>query len=512
MKRSNRMTAGLLCALLALTPVVSSCGDAPETPKDNTQKPDGSPNTPVTEAVTEDPAAKILDAIPDDTNFEGREIRIRVNEFDQTQYGAEVFVKGPDEADGDIVHDAILARNQAVEDRLNVKFNYEIVSYAWDQIYSNTQKLIMSGEDVYDLIIDQQYGLLKIAANNLFYNVYDAGVNDFSQNYWWDPFMDQMQVGTDARYILAGDYFLDIVEVASGIFFNKAMYEENYESCDDLYQAVIDGKWTIDMLGTYIKEFYSDVNGDGKPNDGDIFSMNLSRNFMDATVFGSGIDFMTRDKDGMPVLNMEDERVSTMWSSVHASYLEPKTTFNFGTVAGVTEAEYYQNQRKAFAARNLLFLNDYLAACKDLRDMKDDYGILPIPKMDEAVPAYRTITHDTAAEGGIPITCGSPEIVLTVLEALCSMSHNTSMQTYFEQAMKVKYARDEKTTAMIDIMHNSITTSFAYAQGAQLSNVYEIFRTMFDNKSSDFASTYAKQKKSVDKMLAKLIDKYNENK
>ena len=180
--------------------------------------------------------------------------------------------------------------------------------------------------------------------------------------------------------------------------------------------------------------------------------MNFSRNSMDAFTFGSGIPFVERGEDGFPILMAEDPAITDFTERFAALYFEPATTRDFNV--GVTEAEYYRNQRTAFASRELLFLNDYLAAVKNLRNMEDNYGILPIPKMDESVDVYRTLSHDTAIVGGIPTTCPTPDISCTILEALCSMSHNTTMRTYFESAMKVKYARDEASSQIIDLLHD----------------------------------------------------------
>ncbi len=505
--KHTRKTAALLALLLAAS-CTAACGDAQSLPSNETQNVE---TAAVTEAVTEDPALAILDAIPEGTDYAGKQIRIRINTFDQTQYGSEVFMMGPEEADGDIVHDAILDRNQRVEERLNVDFTYEIVDFTYDKVYPDLQKIIMAGDDVYDLIVDQQYGMLKIAADNMLYNFNNSDVNDFSAVYWWEEYMDELQLNEDARFLVAGDYFLDVVEVASAIFFNKAMYQTHYEDPNELYQLAFDGKWTIDALGTYVKEFSKDINGDGKLEDGDVFAMNLSRNYMDAQVFGSGIVFMERGEDGYPVLNLEDPIITTVMEKIVENYIEPKKTFNFGTVAGVTEAEYYQNQRKAFADQKLLFLNDYIAAVKDLRDMKDDYGILPIPKMDESVDKYRSVSHDTALVGGIPTTCPDPEKICTVLEALCSMSHNTTMKTYFESAMKVKYARDEASSQMIDLLHDSITSNFCYAFSPQINGYLEIFRSLFDSGKATYASSYASKKKALEKLYAKIIEAYEEN-
>lgn len=499
--KTSLLLAAVLTAVLCV-----SCGEAEQMDAAVTT---GGTETAVTEAET-DLADVILDAIPEGTDFGGKEIRIRINEYDQTQYDSDVFMRGPEEADGDVVHDAILARNQAVEERLNVTFTYGEVSLAYNEVYNDIQKIIMAGDDVYDMYVDQQSSLLKVAANNMLYNVYRSDANDFSQNYWWDDYMEQIQISSEARYLLAGDYFLDVIEVASAIFFNKNMFASNYESADELYQMAFDGKWTIDALGVYIKDFSVDVDGNGTLNEGDTFAMNLSRNYMDAQCWGSGIDFMTRGEDGFPVINMFDERATSLMEKIVTNYIEPGTTYNYATVSGVTEAEYYQNQRKAFANRELLFLNDYLAAVKDLRDMPDDYGILPVPKLDETIPEYRSISHDTALVGGIPTTCPEPDTVLTVVEALCSMSHHTTMTTYFESAMKVKYARDESSARMIDLLHDSITQSFPYAYTSQMGDYYEVFRSLFDQKSAAYPTTIAKKEKAINKALQKLIDAYLE--
>jgi len=505
--KHTRKTAALLALLLLAASCTAACGDAKTEMKTDT----AAVTDAVTEAVTEEAEKIILDAIPEGTDLAGKQIRIRINTFDQTQFGSEIFMMGPEEADGDIVHDAILERNQLVEERLNVEFTYEIVDFTYDKVYPDLQKIIMAGDDVYDLIIDQQYGMLKIAADNMLYNFNNSDVNDFSQVYWWDEYMDELQLNENARFLVAGDYFLDVVEVASAIFFNKAMYQSHYEDPNELYQLAFDGKWTIDALGTYVKEFSQDIDGNGTLNDGDVFAMNLSRNYMDAQVFGSGVTFMERGEDGYPVLNLEDPLITTVMEKIVANYIEPKTTFNFGTVAGVTEAEYYQNQRKAFSDQKLLFLNDYLAAVKDLRDMKDDYGILPIPKVDESVEKYRSVSHDTALIGGIPTTCPDPDKICTVLEALCSMSHNTSMKTYFESAMKVKYARDESSSQMIDLLHDSITQSFCYAFASQINDYHEIFRSLFDSGKASYTTSYAKKQKAIDKLYDKMKTAYEEN-
>lgn len=50
-----------------------------------------------------------------------------------------------------------------------------------------------------------------------------------------------------------------------------------------------------------------------------------------------------------------------------------------------------------FSSGNTLFIgNGMLVDAGNLRDMEDDYGILPHPKFDEAQEQYRSLVHDQA--------------------------------------------------------------------------------------------------------------------
>ena len=73
------------------------------------------------------------------------------------------------------------------------------------------------------------------------------------------------------NYLLAGDFFLDIIRSAHAMYVNKDLFKERYESADELYEHVNNMTWTQEVFQGYIKDFYQDVNGDGKPDDGDIY-------------------------------------------------------------------------------------------------------------------------------------------------------------------------------------------------------------------------------------------------
>lgn len=64
----------------------------------------------------------------------------------------------------------------------------------------------MSGDTVYDLFIGYQYEFAQLIANGGLYNLYDLEHLDFSQPWWWEDYMQELQLGDNSRYFAVGDY------------------------------------------------------------------------------------------------------------------------------------------------------------------------------------------------------------------------------------------------------------------------------------------------------------------
>jgi hypothetical protein len=166
-----------------------------------------------------------------------------------------------------------------------------------------------------------------------------------------------------------------------------------------------------------------------------------------------------------------------------------------------------------FASGEALFNgNSYLFTGEtQFREMDNDYGMIPNPKYDEAQENYMSLIHDTANLGMIPITSNKLEMTSAVVEALCSETYRTLIPAYYETALKIKYTRDDISSQMIDLIHDSVSTNFAFVYYAQLNNAGMIFRTLVTNKSNDFVSEYAKLEAGAITGLDKLVTAYMEN-
>lgn len=444
--------------------------------------------------------ATIKDSLPNGLNFKDETIRI----YSSNSINENNYIEGMGEQSGDIVYDAVYARNLAVEERLGVSFKYSVFN---DDDNAKTRayvrNLILSNEDTHDLILERQFPLMPLILEGSFANVLEGEHFDFAQPWWWSDYMDKTAVGADKRYILVGDYFIDMLQGMNVLYFNKNMYNSNYGDPEDLYKFILDGKWTIDVVSKYIKESYVDVNGNNTVDEDDTFGYvtYATSASVDPFVYSTDIKFSSRDANGIIQINPYNDKYITLTQKLYDLF------FNDGTRVYNSNASVDK-----FKAGGGLFLGkSRFNVLVSLRDMEDDYGILPYPKYDETQDHYRTLVHDNQCLGVIPITTTKLDTISAVVEALCAESYRSLIPAYYETALKVKYVRDDLSVQMIDMIHGAASTEFIYVYYESLNNIGSIYRTLMNKKSIEFVSEYEKILPGALSGLQKLITTYLEN-
>ena len=148
------------------------------------------------------------------------------------------------------------------------------------------------------------------------------------------------------------------------------------------------------------------------------------------------------------------------------------------------------------------------AAGTFFRDMTDDYGFLPYPKLDESQKNYRCLVTDIVLLGAISGASQNLDITGAVLEALGSETYRSVTPAWYETALKVKYSRDDISAQIIDIIHDSMTTDFIYAYNASLSKIGVVMRTLVGNNSTDYISAVTGLETAVSTQLAGIVEAY----
>ena len=487
MKHSKQISLTLLALM---TTNLFACGGGSDMPVVT----DGADTT--SEAVTEPSRENTPDSLPADLDFGG--LSIRVVFIDSKFYIQEMAA----EQTGDIVDDAIYARNAAVEDRLNITLDK--IAVGTDDPVANSAAIrssVMAGSDDYDIVSGMQWLTLPQALQGMYMNLNNNKYLDLSQPWWWNDYIDELKVGDKATYFLNGDISLLSILNMSCIFFNKEMIADLGTTADELYKLVLDGNWTYDELNKYSALAYRDVNGDSTRDENDIYGfMTLVDGVTDHFTYTAGNVMNVRDKDGIPSLNVNNERFIGYMDTLYNLYYNNEGVF-------ITPSEDKMISR--FAEGGTLFLPTRFFASSYLRDMKAEYGIIPFPKYGADQESYGTLVHDAATIFAIPVTTSRFNEASATLEALCAESYRTVIPAYYEMALKVKYTSDSTAGIIIDMIKNAAKTDFVYAYNYALNGAGLLCRSMIRAKSTNFASSWASIEPSAEKGLQDLIDTYN---
>ena len=491
-KSMIRTVSGLLALLMAGTTLIA-CGSDTGDPAVTTS----ADTAAVTEAVTEAGIEYVADSLPDNLDYNGRQFTMYVASFKE-------FFEGPEESTGDIVDDAVIDRNRAVEERLNIKLEYFFDENAqWDTIAGILSKLIMAGDTTYDLYTGQQYGITTLLANGGFVNVYDLEHLDFSKPWWNNRYMDELAIGHDTRFFLVGDFFISAFLNTHVVYFNKTMYGNLHDDPNELYNLVIDGKWTLDKMAQAAKDAYVDLNNNGQTDIEDQLGYVTYKPAasVDPFMYLSDIEFTPRDSEGYLTVNLLDERCVDLTTKIVEYFHQPGSLYE--TESGAANA--------AFVNGTAQFLGiNSISAAKAFRNMEDDFSFLPYPKLTEDQEHYNCVVADIVGPGAVPGTSLNLDMVGAVIEALSSETYRTVLPTYYETALKIKYSRDDQTSQIVDIIHNASYTDFLYAYSSSLSSIGVIMRELVAGNSTDYMSKVSKKQRSVDKCLNKIITTFEE--
>ena len=464
-----------------------------------------------TEKVETDPAGEtetVQETEPDilaGLSYNGRTFRILTSD---TDISSNDLIEGTGELTGDNVNDAVYSRNLAVEETLDVGLAYEHANNAWGDVYKSVQTLVLSGDATYDLLIDDQLGFSTASIDMLFYDVATLPTVDFTEDCWWGDYMRNLSVDYKHTYLLVGDYFMDVLNHSHALLYNRAMYTDVLGDPDAVYQLVQDGAWTYDAWIPMIEAAYQDVNGDGKAEKDDRFGMivgGIGGSSFPFT-YGGDVPYITRDEKGYPTLTMYGDRLADLYEKIRRVF------WSSGTFTNYTENGLDLHEK--FASGGALFISGcQLGDFGTFRDMEQEIGIIPYPKQDEAQRNYITVVHDTAEVGAIPATAADPDISGAVCQALCRATHKTVLPAYYEMSLKIKYARDNYTSAMIDLIHDGIMDMFSLVYGAQYANnitTWTILEPLQKNGDS-ITSAYESRQAAAVTGLADLVTAFETN-
>lgn len=484
----------LALVLTMLLPLLASCSESEQNSDKAAENTDAvtADNTEVAvEEDADDSRASVKDSLPE-LDYNGKTFTV----FYSNGFGWADFIEGPEELTGEVVKDSVFNANKAVADRLDIDLQYTHDDKGdWSTIGSIITTMIMSGDPQNDILMGDQYGIVQLVTKGYFMNCDELPYFDFSGPWWNNNFIENLCIGKDKKFLLSGEYNLTVLCQIFMLYFNKVLYENSFGDPNNLYNTVIEGGWTLDKMSQLATDGYIDKNGNGQVDDGDQYGFVTYQTYssVDPFMYCGDVQYYTRDEDGYITINMEQERAVTLTEKVVNLFWQKGTN----TATGAS-----------FLDGNILFLGGLLRSAEGFREMEDDYGFLPIPKLDEEQANYNTLVGDCNLLYAVPVTTLNSDMAGAVLEALNSETYRTVTPAWYEVALKVKYSRDNITAQIIDIIRDSVNTSFIFAYSPLLANVGQVMRDLVTGNNTDYASKVKSTKKVADKMMGRLIEAF----
>ncbi len=410
-----------------------------------------------------------------------------------------------EESTGEIVNDAIFARDMMIAEQYNIQFVHEqeTDSHANRKIYNDKIRgVVMSNDPVYDLVYGIEICTTETFTEGLYYNLLDFDEMLLNE-IWWCP-------GQKETFSIQGKLFgafglstLDLYKEAGVIFANSKLITDY--GLDNPSQAVLDGEWTLDKMLSMSELATHDLDGDnnhtfGEDITGIIIRLANGRTFQ--TAFD--IDIITQDENGMYKIADVSDRTATIIDTVKTFHESNK---------GAIICNNYDNTSEhlqAFMADKALFLNERLKKSEELREMDSDYYVLPLPKYDTAQDHYYTQIATATTMALFPLSIGNPQMSAMVTEAMSYYGYMKVVPQYYESALKNKYMRDETNAQVLDAIFAHTVNDFTFVYPSAIGGsamIHEIFYgCAFYNQ--EYASTIASNKTTWETNLANLYEAF----
>lgn len=500
MKQKMLRSAAWLLALLCVSPVMlASCGGASD---GGTQTQDINDNGADTAGVTEqaDPRAEYADLAPTVEDLGGYIFRMGVVEGNEIV--AEQVGYWTEAENGETVNDAIYRRNLAVEEGYNV----QITLTPLKDTSTSVRKNIQAGDDFCDIMfsshISDFIGHAQIGAL--------VDLNTLSEldmtNPWWDQRIGGISL-FGSQYMTTGAISMEDDMREMCVMYNKTLY--NQYDLPDPYEMVTGGTWTLDRMNELVSGVTQDLNGDGEMTVADQWGL-CSEVYAGWYFFlASGEDTIVYDDGAYRSVIAEQSFYDKFEAAVNSLIGDDVFITDSGKYdSQITTSSVWDEASKMFQENRVLFRTGTFSGTMYLRNMKTDFGVLPIPKHSEEQDGYYCMVSFTCAPLAMPTTVQNQHAAALVTEAMAYESMFVLTPAFYEVFLGEKILRDEQSREMIDILLDSKVYSLDCF--ASITGMVDQINSMVKSRKNNIASAIASVEKSAQKKLDKFVDKFED--
>ena len=479
MKRFN--TTLLLCAMLVSCAFpLASCGQS--------EKPSDTVAADTTDNVSESESETSGYRESDPVDYGGKTVTIWYNQGDGFEPNQDVAAS---ELNGETLNDAVFNRNQRIQDKYNIVLE---TSYPSD-LSGSVKKSVNAADGAVDIVLDHPRNIFPMGLEGFYMNLNDIPNVNYEEP-WWDGTIKSDTEVNGVNFFAISSMNIHAYGATPVTVFNKKLAADYVT--DDLYEVMEKGKWTMDYLMNIAKTVITDLDGDGQYTLADRYGY-LANNFsVDCLIGGTGYKFVSTGDDGRLEANLVSEKLYNIYDKIRRLTLIDNGAYLSDRYLGKHADEEIE---VAFENNQALFWVTNLKGVQRRRNMPGDFGVLPMPKLNESQDKYYAHLQLGVGDSiAVPVTCQDADMIGRILEDFAYFSHSTVIPAFYEVTVVGKSMRDEGSAKTLDVLLNNYYYDIGGLQG-----IVSEFRSPVTSNKEEIVSWLESKSKS----FSKAIDKYN---
>ena len=428
-------------------------------------------------------------AFPSDT----RTLRIELSDFENAEKDSknDLYVAGPDEnalSGADTIGKMVYERNSNAKRLLGVTVEYTYWDYAWESQGPKIVEVVQGADpSMPDLFVNMIYDLGNATLQGVLKDVWSipGSYFDFEADGWMDEWMKSMSLTGDRAYILAGDYFLDIVRAFGVLPFNATLMDkngsklapalldtslgENETMSQRFFDFVERGDWTWEALGKLCEAIWVDKGTAGQNDIYDTLGIlgnaqtgmttsfylySANEPLFESKKNGDGKDWIYYAEDSTALGGIFNA-VANVFKGNGA--LATNASADNGATAENPSTAYHWVK---FGQGETLFAGACAMGAIELdafQEMRDLFSVVPLPKVS-ADKKYNTIIHNIGDAGAICVnTAPDKAKVISAFLQYCT-EHSGDIREHFQEVV-MKYKNtvyNQGTDRMLDLIYDSV--------------------------------------------------------
>jgi hypothetical protein len=401
---------------------------------------------------------------------------------------------GVEELTGDGFNDAAYNRDKFVEQTFNCVIN--TVAFPTAASIPGIRNQIQAGDDSYDIVFFRATTILPLLTGGYLSDFSNIPHVDFD-NPWWDKnSIDAMTLGGRVHAGL-GDYSMGALSCVWLTYFNKDLIADF--ALDDPYTLVREGRWTFSKMYEMGREV-ADVNLDRPKDMNDMYGFMHIDNTATALFNGFGEKLVDIGSDGLPYISLESQNAIEKFMHMTEIMTDHDVFLN----AHRRTPDAYTHEAGMFVWGRSLFSLGGVYYGPEMREMEQEFGLLPYPKYNDAQEWFNPIHSAAIPLVTVPITNNDLENMGLFIEAFTYQGYRTIRPQFYDVMLQRKVARDDESEEMLDFIFNNIF--FDIGEAYDFGGIYGQFNGLVSSGNTNIVSWIERNAGRVERDIEAFVE------